>query len=104
MTTVRLSNKEREILDLLSSAHGRELYGLELVAASAGSLRRGSVYVFLDRLEDRGLVESRLEERIPGMSGPTRRVYRVTAHGKRVLQLWTKLQSLQMNALRPEIV
>ena len=45
----RLSAKESLILDLL--ARGEELYGLQLVAASKGRLKRGTVYVTLDRLD-----------------------------------------------------
>ncbi|MFN2564509.1 MAG: PadR family transcriptional regulator [Gemmatimonadaceae bacterium] len=90
---VRLTAKEREILKLLIG-HGAEMYGLEMVAHSEGRLSRGSIYVLLDRLEERGLVSSRLAERAPGMSGIARRLYQPTGHGRRVLQLWEELQGL----------
>ena len=56
-----LSSKESLILSLLAA--GRPLYGLELVAASKGQLKRGTVYVTLGRMEDKGYVESELEDR-----------------------------------------
>jgi DNA-binding PadR family transcriptional regulator len=90
---VRLTAKEREILKLLIGS-GAEMYGLEMVARSEGRLSRGSVYVLLDRLEERGLVSSRLEERAAGASGVARRLYRPTGHGRRVFHLWEELQGL----------
>ena len=52
----RLSRRERVVLDLL--AGGGEMAGLELVVASP-KLGRGTVYVTLRRLADKGLVDSR---------------------------------------------
>jgi DNA-binding PadR family transcriptional regulator len=99
---VRLTAKEREILKLLIE-QGAEMYGLEMVARSDGRLSRGSVYVLLDRLEERGLVSSRLEERVPGTSGIARRLYRPTGHGRRVFQLWEELQGLAPAPFAPEM-
>lgn len=78
---MNLSPLEGLILDLLS-ARGRA-YGLELVGASAGALKRGSIYVTLGRMEQKGLVQSMLDER-PG-DGPPRRIYTPTAYGLRAL-------------------
>ena len=86
-----LSAKELLILTLLSE--GRPLYGLELVAASTGGLKRGTVYVTLGRMEDKGYVESELEDRRPGAAGLPRRLYRPTAFGRRVLDAWTLVRS-----------
>jgi len=83
----RLSAKESLILDLL--AHRGELYGLQLVAASKGKLKRGTVYVTLGRMEEKGYVESRLEPLPPGGIGLPRRLYRPTAFGLRVLDAWS---------------
>ena len=99
---VRLTAKEREILKVLIG-HGAEMYGLEMVARSEGRLSRGSVYVLLDRLEERGLVSSRVEERMPGASGIARRLYRPTGYGRRVFNLWEELQGLAPARLRPEM-
>ena len=76
-----LADLEALILDLLS-AHA-PTYGLDLVAESRGQLKRGSVYVTLGRMEHKGLVRSRLDER-PG-EGPPRRLYEPTALGLRAL-------------------
>ena len=76
-------------MDLL---RGRERYGLELVDASDGALKRGSVYVILARMEEKGFVESRQEDRTPGASGLPRRLYRATPYGMKVHQAFTALR------------
>jgi len=80
-----LSWLELVILRLLSD--GGPTYGLDLVAQSRGKLKRGSVYVTLGRMEEKGLVTSRLDER-PG-EGPARRLYEPTAMGLRALTVVT---------------
>lgn len=78
-----LSKKEELILRLLGND---EKYGHELVEASEGKLSRGTVYVHLDRLEDRNLVASRLEDPGDVPEGLLqRRKYRATGEGKRAL-------------------
>jgi DNA-binding PadR family transcriptional regulator len=86
---LRLSEKEHLILALLVE-HG-DLYGLQLVAASRRRLKRGSVYVTLGRMVQKGFVESEPGPRAPGDTGLPRPVYRPTALGKRVLRAWTTL-------------
>ena len=76
-----MSPTESLVMELL---RGRERYGLELVDASGGSLKRGSVYVTLARMEEKGFVDSRQEERTPGVSGLPRRLYRATPYGRKV--------------------
>lgn len=68
-----------------------ELYGLELVAASGGRLKRGTVYVTLGRMEEKGFIASRLEDAPREAGGLSRRVYHATPLGRRVLQLWTRM-------------
>jgi DNA-binding PadR family transcriptional regulator len=82
-----LSSKERLILTLLVDSGPK--YGLELVDQSGGSLKRGTVYVTLGRMEEKGLVESRHETDPRSSEGLRRRMYHVTAHGRRVLDAWT---------------
>src|SRR5688572_27279330 len=76
-----MSRTEPLVLELLRA---RERYGLELVDAAAGALKRGSVYVILARMEEKGFIESRQEERAPGASGLPRRLYRATPYGLKV--------------------
>ena len=71
---MRLAGSESLILQLLS-ARG-ECYGLELVEASKGRLKRGGIYVTLGRMEEKGLVRS-------SAADAGRRLYRPTALGAR---------------------
>jgi DNA-binding PadR family transcriptional regulator len=81
-----LSPKERLVLEqLLDDAK----YGLQLVGDSRGTLKRGTVYVTLGRMEEKGLVESRHEATTRDPDAIPRRMYHITAHGRRVLDAWT---------------
>jgi DNA-binding PadR family transcriptional regulator len=73
---MRLAASEHRILALLAR-HGPS-YGLQLVEASRGRLKRGGIYVTLGRMEDKGLVTSSA-----GEGG--RRLYEPTALGERAL-------------------
>jgi DNA-binding PadR family transcriptional regulator len=81
----RLSTTERLILDLLRES---EQFGLQLVDRSEGALKRGTVYVTLGRMQDKGYVESRTEPLPAGAIGLPRRWYRPTEYGLRVLNAW----------------
>jgi DNA-binding PadR family transcriptional regulator len=85
--TPSLSDKETIVLELLTRA--REMYGLELVSASDGSLKRGTVYVTLGRMEEKGYITSRHEEAPPGAGGLPRRIYAPTPLGRDILRAWT---------------
>lgn len=79
----RLSRKEALILEMLVA--GGEMYGLEMVETSQGELKRGTVYVTLNRMEDKGYIESRTEEQPPPEGGLPRRRYKPTGYGARLL-------------------
>ena len=81
-----LPQKEAVILSLLIGSG--DTYGLDLVERSNGQLRRGTVYVTLNRMEDKGLVESWTESAKAGEQGPPRRCYRATGEGKAAFNVW----------------
>ncbi|MZP29164.1 PadR family transcriptional regulator [Heliobacterium undosum] len=54
------------------------------------------IYRYLRRLEEEGMVESRLE---PGQGGPARKVYSLTAEGESYLQAWVSRICKQKNDL-----
>jgi DNA-binding PadR family transcriptional regulator len=83
-----LSGKEAFVLELLLAKPAAEMYGLELVRESGERLKRGTIYVTLGRMEDKGYVESREEEKRPDASGLPRRLYRATGYGQRSFQAW----------------
>ena len=84
-----LPSKQALILELL--VQGREMYGLELVAASKGRLKRGTVYVTLGRMEEKGYIKSRLEDAPSDEGGLPRRIYEPTAFGRSVRKAWTQV-------------
>lgn len=77
------SAKELLVLSLLRD-EPQGMYGLEMVNASDGRLARGTVYVLLGRLEEKGYVHSRVAKKAdhPGLPRPR---YTLTAPGRRVL-------------------
>jgi DNA-binding PadR family transcriptional regulator len=89
-----LSIKEALVLELLLRNASSEKYGLELVAESQNGLSRGTVYVTLSRMEEKGYVESRLEEPERPTSGLPRRLYHVTGYGQKVFELWQNAREL----------
>ncbi len=84
-----ISATESLILDLLQ---GGERFGLQLVDHSGGTLKRGSVYVILARMEAKGFVASRQEDRPPNASGLPRRLYTATAYGLKVRDAYRLLR------------
>jgi DNA-binding PadR family transcriptional regulator len=90
-----LSPIEAEVLRLLI-VEG-EMYGLELVGASQ-AIKRGTVYVTLGRMADKGFVESR-EVKPQHEPGMPRRLYRATAFGARMFNAWEAAQAIMRGAL-----
>ena len=84
MGNVLPPTKELYILGCLSDQPGG-LYGLEMVKASNGKLARGTVYVLLSRLEEKGFVTAKADPHAnhPGLP---RRQYKLTGLGRRALE------------------
>ena len=81
----RLSTSERRLLDALRE---KEQFGMQFTALPNGAIKRGTVYVTLGRMQDKGYVASRTEPLPPGAIGLARRWYRLTPYGLRVLDAW----------------
>jgi len=75
-----LSGKEFLIMDLLQE--NGEMFGLEMVECSGGDLKKGTIYVTLGRMADKGLVESAA----PSDGDGSRVMYSATEWGKRVFK------------------
>ena len=79
------------LLAVLARA-GEPLYGyhiakeLEQVGEGVLSGKQSALYPVLRNLEGAGLLESQVE---PSISGPPRRYYNITPHGRTVLEAWT---------------
>jgi DNA-binding PadR family transcriptional regulator len=83
-----LSKTEALILQIMSENGFREVYGLELLKLSNGGIKRGTIYTTLQRMEDKGFVTSRQEEKPDDVSGIPRRLYEITGNGQRALQAY----------------
>jgi PadR family transcriptional regulator PadR len=87
-----LSRKEALILRMLVGSAG-ELFGLEMVEASRGELKRGTIYVTLQRMTEKGLIESKAEPRTAPEIGIPRRLYKATSYGQRVYAAYQAAQA-----------
>ena len=80
-----------------------ELFGLQMVEKTGGALKRGTVYVTLGRMQEKGYLESRQEPLPPGAIGLPRRLYRPTGYAVRVLAAWHAAErSFAGGPLRPQ--
>ena len=81
-----------------------EAYGLAVqraLAAAGRELAPGGVYTTLDRLERKGFLTSRWGEPTPERGGRAKRIYRVTAAGRRALAAAEKTAARLRDALAP---
>jgi DNA-binding PadR family transcriptional regulator len=72
------------VVRLGATAYGRTVFH-ELQDCIWHSVSAGAVYTTLDRLENRGLVRSKIEEGPPIRGGRPRRYYSITPEGARAL-------------------
>jgi PadR family transcriptional regulator, regulatory protein PadR len=85
-----LSAKEHLVLEMLV-ANGPS-YGLQLVTKSKGQLKRGTVYVTLGRMEEKGYVESEPDPEAADHLVLPRRIYRPSGYGLKVLEAWQAMR------------
>lgn len=96
----KFSATERLIIELLA-AHD-ELFGLQMVELSEGRLKRGTVYVTLGRMQDKGYLESRQEALPVGGIGLPRRLYRPTGFALRALAAWNAAERMYLRHPEPQ--
>ena len=96
----RLSATERLIVELL--VDHQELFGLRMVELSSGRLKRGTVYVTLGRMQEKGFLESRQEPLPPGAIGLPRRLYRATGLAMRILAAWKAAEAHYISGVNPQ--
>jgi PadR family transcriptional regulator PadR len=74
------------ILKLGNDAYGVSIHAKAAELAHPKEVSLGAIYVTLDRLEDKGLVSSRLSEPTAERGGRAKRCYQLEALGERALQ------------------
>jgi DNA-binding PadR family transcriptional regulator len=82
---------EFEVVVLMAVLHLRDdAYGSSIrddIEGRAGRpVTRGAVYITLDRLEEKGLLSSKLGGATPGRGGRPKRLFRVTAAGVKAIK------------------
>ena len=96
----KFSAAERLIVELLVEHH--ELFGLQMVEFSRGRLKRGTVYVTLGRMVEKGYLESRQEPLPEGAIGLPRRLYRPTGLAMRILAAWKAAEQIYVAGANPQ--
>ena len=74
------------ILSLREGAYGVTIHEKACELAAPKRVSLGAVYVTLDRLEDKGLISSRLSDPTPERGGRAKRLYQLEALGERALE------------------
>jgi DNA-binding PadR family transcriptional regulator len=94
------SGTERRIVELLAA--NEEMFGLQMVEMSGGKLKRGTVYVTLGRMQEKGYLASRQEPLPEGAIGLPRRLYRPTGLAMRILAAWKAAEAHYMSGVHPQ--
>jgi PadR family transcriptional regulator PadR len=81
------------LLSILGNAH-EPMYGYQISrliednAADVPMMKQGTLYPVLRSMESNGLLVSEVE---PSVSGPPRRYYTITEHGRITLERWREI-------------
>ncbi|WKN45523.1 PadR family transcriptional regulator [Tunicatimonas pelagia] len=112
MSKQHLGELEELILLLIIMLEPEDTYGLEIRRAlkehASRTITIGAVHGTVNRLEKKGLVTSQLGGATDERGGRRKRLFTITAHGKRVLQqsrdvkvsLWQQIPELALGNLR----
>ena len=100
---------EFEVVVLLAVLHlgarGEQAYGStirdEIVARAHRPFARGALYVTLDRLEAKGLVNSRLTGATPGRDNRPKRIFKVSPAGLRAVRQSVAVVANMQRGLEP---
>lgn len=96
----RLSPKEHLTLHLLVDRG--EMGAQDLVRHSGGELKRGTIYVTLNRMDEKGYVESR-HEKTPRLPGGPRRLFQAAEDGAQILHALELARCEMLVAELPEV-
>ena len=97
---VHLTKTEAMILELLQTLPEEKRFGLGMLAADP-NLKKGTVYVLLGRLGNKGYVTDRVKENSPTEYGKPRRFYTITPLGRDALTAWVSHGKSRRVALGP---
>ena len=97
---------EFEVVVLMATLHlGQDAYGSairdEIERRSGRPVSRGSVYITLDRLEEKGLLASKLGEANASRGGRPKRLFRVTTAGVKAVKYSVGILARMHKGLEP---
>jgi PadR family transcriptional regulator PadR len=97
-----------ELYVLIAIAHaGEQAYGVtirqEIERRTGRTVAIGAVHATLVRLEEKGLVRSRLSDPQPVPGGKRRKLVRLTASGERAVRHSTAMLARMIDGLSPDL-
>ncbi len=104
MKRIYLGEFEEIVLLMVALLHGKA-YGVnithEIIQQTNRSVRLNQVHASLHRLEDKGMIVSKMSDPTPERGGRRKRIFTITAYGQQTLQdiqavranLWNLLPS-----------
>ena len=107
MENIKLGNLEELVL-LLIGVLDNEAYSVNIVKEyekqTGKKINVSAIHTVLYRLEDKGFLESRLSESTSSRGGKRKRIFRLTAYAKRVLdELASLRERLRMEMERKNL-
>jgi len=100
-TRKKVTKKDLVLELLLKSDH--EMYPLEMVAASNGRLKKGTIYNTLTSLELDGYIEARDGNAPPKMGGLPQRFYKISEYGRRVINVHREFEVVRYPSISPDV-
>ena len=97
---------EFEVVVIMAVLHlGADAYGStireEIERRSRRQVSRGAVYITLERLEDKGLLASKIGDASPRRGGRPKRLFRVTPNGVKAARQSVTLLARMHDGLEP---
>ena len=97
---------EFEVVVIMAVLHlGADAYGStirdEIERRSRRQVSRGAVYITLERLEEKGLLASKIGDATPGRGGRPKRLFRVTPSGVKAVRQSVAVLARMHDGLEP---
>jgi DNA-binding PadR family transcriptional regulator len=106
MKRIYLGEFEEIVLLMVALLHGKA-YGVnithEIIQQTNRSVRLNQVHASLHRLEDKGMIVSKMSESTPERGGRRKRIFTITAYGQQALYEIQTVRNNIWNLLPPSI-
>lgn len=106
MKRVYLGEFEEIVLLIVAMLEGNA-YGVnithEIIQQTNRAVRLNQVHASLQRLEDKGMIVSKMGDPTPARGGRRKRIFTITAYGRQVLQEIQGIRSILWNLVPPSM-